>query len=66
VSEEEQDSHPSVDPLSAMSIVQIIAYVEEEARRISGIAGFCLAMARLELEQHHARIQVIEARTNVN
>ena len=66
MSEEEQDSHPSVEPLSTLSLVQIIASLEEEARRISGIAGFCLAMARLELEQHHARIQVIETRTSVN
>ncbi|NJL09006.1 MAG: hypothetical protein HC900_12780 [Methylacidiphilales bacterium] len=63
--EEERDSLP-FEQVGAMSLVQIIAYLEVEARRVSGVAGFCLAMARLELEQVHANKLVAETRRRLN
>ncbi|NJL08423.1 MAG: hypothetical protein HC900_09290 [Methylacidiphilales bacterium] len=52
--EDGHDSRLQFEDLSIMSLVQILAYIEEEARRVSSVAGFCLSMARLEIEKAHA------------
>lgn len=66
MSEDRHDSRLPFEQLSTMSLVQIIAYLEAEARRVSSVAGYCLSMARLELEQAHAHRPSDETRRSLN
>ncbi|KAA5600350.1 hypothetical protein [Blastochloris sulfoviridis] len=66
MSEDGRDARLLFEHLSTMSLVQIIAYLEDEARRVSSVAGYCLSMARLELEQAHAHRPSDETRKSLN
>jgi hypothetical protein len=66
MAEDGGESRPPFEHLSAMSLVQILEYLEDEARRVSSVAGYCLSMARLELEQSHAHRPNGEARKSLN
>ncbi|NJL08021.1 MAG: hypothetical protein HC900_06985 [Methylacidiphilales bacterium] len=56
----------SCEHLNTMSLVEIIARLEEKARRVSSVAGYCLSMARLELEQAAMSRPVNESRKSLN